>query len=100
MDGKIALKIDVKNTGTWKLDTRRWKMEAGNLKLDPRTGKMNAGSWKIDTGSCKMVTGSHYLVRCLPVSGETCCILPDTRGHPWAQYIRSGPEGARGVLKV
>ena len=25
---------------------------------------------------------------------------PDTRRRPWAQYIRSGPEGARGVLSV
>ena len=34
-----------------------------------------------------------------PVSGVSSPVLPDTRGDPALKYIRSGPEGARGVLE-
>ena len=51
----------------------------------------------------KMVPWRQYPVGVPAVTGAGGAIqrsLPEGPGDPRAQYIRSGPEGARGVLSV
>ena len=55
---------------------------------------MHTGSWKTKTGSTKMVSRVQYLA----VGGCSQSRAPESSGGPFAQYIRSGPEGTRGVL--
>ena len=45
----------------------------------------------------KMIPKSQYTERSPPGRPRVAC--PGVPGDPRAQYIRSGPEGARGVLK-
>ena len=75
-------------------------MEPGSWKTDIRTKKMEPRSWIMRLDNRKKSTKG-------PGPGEggvSCTALlatcPACPGGPWDQYIRSGPEGARGVLKV
>ena len=76
--------------GHWKLDNgARRKLEAGKARLE-------AVKWRLH-GTCKMVPGDQYPVHVRPISDVWN--LPEGPGNPLLKYIRSGPEGARGVLK-
>ena len=83
--------------------TEGQKMDHGSRRMDTSLQITEIGTCKMDTGHWKMATGCLYPVADRPVSGASprdpapCSRRP---GGPWAQYIRSGPEGARGVLDV
>ena len=75
----------------WSLQTGKWSLEAGKWKLEVAK--------RISEGENSFPSG-RYLVPSRPVSGDLRAESPDPRGDPSLKYIRSGPEGARGVLDV
>ena len=75
----------------WNLETVKWNLEARKWKLE--------GAKRISE-SGKSRPGGHYPVPVPLVSGDLRAKSPDPRGDPSFKYIRSGPEGARGVLDV
>ena len=88
LGGTLGFNLSSSGTGSRKMDTRYWN-----------------GNEKMDTGSWKMETGSHQMVPPGRVPGgpgtrilDAPPACPRSPGGALFKYIRSGPEGARGVV--
>ena len=72
------------------------KPENGDRETENRNWKLENGYWKLKTGPRRPVSGGR------PATTRSF-VCPNT-GYPEGplgpKYIRSGPEGARGVLNV
>ena len=64
-----------------------WEFQSG--RIFPQAVKKSVGT--------NVPAGTRGPERVSPLERATGCYR--SPGKPWAQYIRSGPEGARGVLK-
>ena len=81
------------------------KLETGDLKLEDgaRSPKMVTWIWKndvqeLENGGRKLLTRAGSPMEDLE-TGTPEASSPPSPGTHWGQYIRSGPEGARGVLE-
>ena len=88
----------------WRLENRNWRLETGKWSLQTGKWSLETGKWKLEgakrtsEGGMSCPSG-QYPVPVPQVSGALRAKSPDPRGDPSLKYIRSGPEGARGVLK-
>ena len=82
----------VTDTRKMKPEARKWKPEGAKRTLEARKWSLEARNWSLEAGiwSRNPHGGAG--------TGAPLPFCPDTRWGQWAQYIRSGPEGARGVL--
>ena len=99
MDAKMVPKIDDKAEICHQMLTKSPKTVTEIRRMEPKAGKWKLEGAKRASEGGKSATGSWYPVPIRPVSGDLCAKSLDPRGDPSLKYIRSGPEGARGVLK-
>ena len=75
-----------------------WRLEAGSWKKGTAIWKIESGDWKLEPG----IRQPEPEIRQPGNGGASCSSLlstcPGSPVGPRAKYIRSGPEGARGVL--
>ena len=78
--------------GYQKLENGDQEPENGDRKLENGDRKLENGGWEPENGDRKLVSEARR-----PGREQRS---PPVPGGPMGQYIRSGPEGARGVLDV
>ena len=98
MDAKMGPKIDDKAEICHQMVTKSPKTVTEIRRMEPKAGKWKLEGAKRASEGGKSATGSWYPVTIRLVSRDLGAKSPDPRGDPSLKYIRSGPEGAQGVL--